>query len=325
MLSRGIGLRLLFQHFATVLERERRASRSYRKRVTFVTLRSALEPELDRLPMSAEGLADPPPPPFFPDQFQSPTVASPNTERANALLQVSQTQSQNEDDEVILVCDSGVELCSSDSRFPTSFQASPNGASSLLQFKGSTAERVPGDTKESLSRVSVASFESSRTQSTTRFWRRHAVGHGDHSTSSSNASHCVAVCPPAAASLTSRRLGSLDTRAPPGSGALSVVSLLARAGLTLPNSELDTPTRRWVRSVRIAGQRHSHSSSASSITGAVVTGGHFAVSWGCDAELGKEGEHAIDEMDVECVPNLWNRCSPPPGLLVVPDAHLPPF
>ena len=324
MLSRGIGLRLLFEHFVTVLERERRAPRSHRKRVTFVTPRSALEPELDRWPLSPEGLADPPPPPPSPVQSQSSTVASPNTECANASLQVSQKQSQNEDDEVALVCDNGVEMSSSDSSFPTSSIASP-GASSLLPFKGSTAERVPGDTKESLFRVSVASFESSRTQSTTRIGRRHAVGHGDHSTSSSNASHCVAVCRPAAASLTSRRLGSLDTRAPPGSGALSVVSLLARAGLTLPNSELDTPTRRWVRSVSIAGQGHSHSSSTSSSTDAAVTAGHFAASWGCDSGLGKEGEHAINEMDVECVPNLWNRCSPPPGLLVVPDAHLPPF
>lgn len=29
--------------------------------------------------------------------------------------------------------------------------------------------------------------------------------------------------------------------------------------------------------------------------------------------------------EMENVPNLWNQCPPPPGLLVVPDLHLPPF
>ena len=29
--------------------------------------------------------------------------------------------------------------------------------------------------------------------------------------------------------------------------------------------------------------------------------------------------------ELEIVPNLWNQCPPPPGLLVVPDLHLPPF
>ena len=285
VLSRGIGLRLLFEHFSTVLERERRASRSHRKRVTFVTPRAALEPELDLWPWRAEGLlspTDPPPPPPPPSPVQSqsqsqsqsrsstPTGSTPNTERTrtggSALLQACHKQSENdqyEEGDVVLISDSGVEssLSSSDSSLQTNAQASP-GTSSLLAYKMSTTKQVSRYSKESLSRVSVTSafYESSRTQSsTTRIGRRRPVvclvdnSISISTTSSSNASHSASTCPPAAAALTGRRLGSLDTRAPPSSGALSVLSLLTRAGLRLPNSELDTPTRRWVRSVHIAG------------------------------------------------------------------------
>lgn len=65
--------------------------------------------------------------------------------------------------------------------------------------------------------------------------------------------------------------------------ALSPVNVFRRVGLVLPEGELDTPCRRYVRRV------------------------------GSEPSM------------MENVPNLWNQCPPPPGLLIVPDLHLPPF
>ena len=170
VLSRAIGLRLLFEHFATVLERERSSSKSRRKRVIFVTLRGALDLPACPVEQVLEHL-----------EKQVPSTATATTTTAD-----SSTSSSTQQSEVLAAL-----------------------------YESSDLYANPFQTKRASS--------------------------------------------------------------------ISFVRVLRRLGLSLSATELERPTRRWVRRV------------------------------------GKE----VGEL--ERVPNLWNRCAPPPGLLVVPDSHLPPF
>lgn len=287
----------MFEHFDTVREREKSASRTHRKRVTFVTLRSALDldgwlgPETDR----ANADPSPPSPPPSPSDL-----------------------SRDGDAEVI-ANDSGAELSSSDSIC----QASP-GAPSSLPYRTNTllAEPLLEDTEAipvmDSARVSTSSINSIQNQLiSTRRGRRLGVGFGigDNSQTQSKVSHYGPLCPPKPAKNT--RAGSLDTRVPPGSGSLSVRALLVRVGLALLPSELETPTRRWVRTVRISdrcGQSY-----------AIDLSNLCSISTEDETGDVKTSESRIKATEVKCIPNLWNKCNPPPGLLVVPDAHLPPF
>lgn len=170
VLSRAIGLRLMFEHFGTVIQRERSASKSHRKRVMFVSLRGALDLPHGPVEQILEHL-----------DKQVGCAATTSTAAATSDSSAEATASEKL-----------AEMYDASDLFTNPFQV---------------------------------------------------------------------------------KLSS----------SISLVRIFRRLGLTLSAEELEHPTRRWVR---------------------------------------REGKEVGE---LERVPNLWNRCAPPPGLLVVPDSHLPPF